>query len=729
MKFMLSELLSIYKPEQLNDFLKKYANTDLEDNNIFYENIKNNWTCVGDTKYNLSAINMLKDSGKGLIERITNGIDAVLEKEKEKYGVISPKTSDDIVKVAFPHYYENKLKIKNGEVDRQNACETANKVVIAINDSTKSNRPTIDVVDQGCGIDGNKFGDTILSIHKGNKSTTDKNYLIGAFGQGGSTSLPFSFATIIVSKKNNNIYFTIVKKCLFADMKMDTYLYFTPNGKVSLIENDNFDYVDDYIKTFVNSESGTLIRMIDMEIAREYRVNDVAKPGMLGDFINTELYNVSLPVKVIENRDDFTSNVHKQNRYSYGSNNKMMTWEYARKEYFGTISIEHNCKEYKINYYFILPPNEIDWAKDVKCKEIFKQINVHLDPIIYTVNGQYISSERFTKLKNAGLSFLQYRLLVDINLDVLGKDKYRFFTTDRSRIQDSDLTNGFLDKVIEALKNEKTIIDMNNYIASQSVNSNIDNDLINDISNNVKCIYNKFLKSGNKSLKINKGIHTNSTPEDIYYDSIQKFEITTSKQVFYKNENINIVVTTNAKKSVNDKAKIYMFVDGKQNYNHSESVMNGRIQYTINNIPIGMHNIQFDLYDDNLIFVKRSNTFEFAVVDELKKEVDGVTNNKDLDLKINLVDDKELIIDIVKNEVDKSINIYLCLNHELLVNNLYGKSANNDEIQVLKNKLLEPIILFTLFLGKNYDNIEDIKKKNELILSFCNTFYITNKLN
>lgn len=84
MKFKLSELLAIYKPEQLNAFLKEHINTDLEDNNLLYENISDNWTCVGDTKYNLSAINMLKDSGKGLIERITNGIDAVLEKEKEK---------------------------------------------------------------------------------------------------------------------------------------------------------------------------------------------------------------------------------------------------------------------------------------------------------------------------------------------------------------------------------------------------------------------------------------------------------------------------------------------------------------------------------------------------------------------------------------------------------------------------------------------------------------------
>lgn len=727
MKFKLSELLSIYKPEQLNAFLREYINTDLEDNNILFDNVSDNWTCVGGTKYNLSAINMLKDSGKGLIERITNGIDAVLEKEKAKFNISAPKSADEIIKVAFPRYYENKQRIKRGESDRQNACETADKVVVAINDSTKSNRPTVDVIDQGCGICGDRFGDTILSIHKGNKSTTDKNYLIGAFGQGGSTSLPFSFATIIVSKRDGKIYFTIVKKCLFSDMKMDTYLYLTPSGQVSLIENDEYNYEDEYIRNFIDSDSGTLIRMIDMEIPREYRVNDAAKPGMLGDFINTELYNVGLPVKVIENRADFVGNAHKQNRYSYGSCNKMMTWEYAKKEYFGTISIEHNYNEYRLNYYFILPPDETDWAKDAKCKEIFRQVNVHLDPIIYTVNGQYISSERFTKLKNAGLSFLQYRLLVDINLDVLGKDKYRFFTTDRSRIQDSDLTSGFLDKVIEALKNEKTIVDMNNYIASQSVNSNINSDLINDISSNVKSIYNKFLKSGNKILNIDRGHHITPTPEEIYYDSIQEFKITTSKQVFYKNESVNVVVTTKAKKSVNDKARIYMFVDGKQNYNHFESIMNGRIQYSLNDLSVGLHNIQFDLYDENSNLINKTDVFEFAIVDDLKKQTENVTNNKELELKIQLVDDKEFIVDVVKNEVEKSINVYLCLNHELLVNNLYGKTVSNDEIQVLKNKLLEPIILFTLFLGENYDNIESIDEKNKIIMSFCNTFYITNK--
>ena len=71
-------------------------------------------------------------------------------------------------------------------------------------------------------------------------------------------------------------------------MKMDTYVYFTPNGQIPLIEIDEYEYSSEYLNDFIKAESGTLIRMIDMEIPREYRVNDAAKPGMLGDFINTE---------------------------------------------------------------------------------------------------------------------------------------------------------------------------------------------------------------------------------------------------------------------------------------------------------------------------------------------------------------------------------------------------------------------------------------------------------
>jgi hypothetical protein len=171
--------------------------------------------------------------------------------------------------------------------------------------------------------------------------------------------------------------------------------------------------------------------MVESEISKRFRDNEVTKPGMLGDYLNTELFNVGLPVKVIENRANYRSNTHSQNRFVYGSQLKLKTSKrYLKKEYCGTINIEHNNRTYNIDYYILLPNDEEKWGSESECKKVFEQFNVYYDPIIYSVNGQTITTERYTKLNNAGLNFLRYRLLVVINLDILGTEKYKFFTTD-----------------------------------------------------------------------------------------------------------------------------------------------------------------------------------------------------------------------------------------------------------------------------------------------------------
>lgn len=725
----ISEVLNIYKQEQVDDFLKKHTGYNLNERGLTYEKISNNWAFVGNNPSNASVINMLKEPEKGLIERITNGIDAVIEKEKSARNIEVALSADTVIKEAFPYFYENRKNIERGTADRLNACEASDKVIVAINDGSRSNKPTIDVIDQGIGIKSDDFQNTILSINKGNKLSSDKKYLIGAFGQGGSTALPFAYATIIISKINRNEYaFTIIKRVELEQYKNYCYVYMKDSVSekvLNLIENTT-EY-DGYINNFINSESGTLVRMIEMEIDREYRANDIAKPGMLGDYINTELFNVSLPIKMVENRADYSQNKHGQNRNSFGTYLKLQTWEYCRKELSGTISIIHKERPYKINYYFILPTEEEKWSSDLECRNVYRQFNVHLDPIVYTVNGQLITTEKFLKLKNIGLSFLQYRLFVEINLDELGTEKYRFFTADRSQIQNSDLTKGFLEKVLQRLKEEEKIIMMNDLIANKSINTAVDNEMIEEISSNVKNIYDKYLKSGNILSTLNsKGNHLNEQEEDIFFDEIKELSITTAKNLFYKNEHVNVVLTTKAKKSINREATIYTFLDDKGFYSHIPSYMNGRIQYSFPGIKPGMHEIFFEYYEDGKRSLE-SNHYQFVVLDEMQSENDSSSiRNKDLNLKITLVEEREVIIDVSKNLEQRLIEIYICLNHDLL-NGVYGKTSSNDEVQVIKNSIIEPLTLFVLFMNEKYEQMESSEDKNQLILSFVKTFVLTIK--
>ena len=718
----IDEVINIYKSSDLNKFIKKYTGMDLEEKNLTLSKISKQWKFLGDNSSNASAIGILTKGEKGLIERITNAIDAVIEKQKEIHNVGSAKNSDVIIKKAFPNFYNNKIGVANGTIDRCIPYEADDQVILAINDSGSSKKPTFDVIDKGIGISGVDFPNTILSIQKGNKLSSDMGYLIGAFGQGGSTSLPFTTATIIISKYDNKFYFTIVKSVELENYKNHCYVYMTINDKIPKLAYDGLIY-NKYFDSFLNSDSGTLIRMIETDISKNLRDNEITKPGMLGDYVNTELFNVGLPVKLIENRADYSSNTHLQNRNSFGTFSKLQTWKaYVKKDYSGSIDVVVGNQTYKVDYYTILPSKEEDWGRDGEAKKTFIQFNSSLDPIIYTVNGQTITTERFLKLKNAGLNFMRYRLLIVINLDNLGMEKYKFFTTDRNHIKETDQTRGFLDKVITAIANVDKIKEMNGIIAEKAINSNINSELIEDISREVKNLYNSFLKGGAAIPRTGTGSHIKPSDEEEYLDVINDIEITTAKNEFYNDQAVNIILTTKAQKHVNRNALIYAYIDGKANYNATPNFMNGRIQYTWNakTLKSGVHEIQFRYFKDN-DFID-SNILAIEILDKNMPETKKRENERALDLKINIVNEQELICDISKNKDTGSIIANLCLDTDDLMSDVYGYNSTPDKIKETQSLIIKPVILYALFLGELYDSIENPLDKNKYIVSFIRSF-------
>ena len=76
----MDEIINIYKSTDLNAFLKKYSGYDLEEKNLTLSKIQNQWKFLGNNSSNASAVGILTNGEKGLIERITNAIDAVIER-------------------------------------------------------------------------------------------------------------------------------------------------------------------------------------------------------------------------------------------------------------------------------------------------------------------------------------------------------------------------------------------------------------------------------------------------------------------------------------------------------------------------------------------------------------------------------------------------------------------------------------------------------------------------
>lgn len=724
----LSELLSLYKQSDVDSFLKELTGHDLTESSLTYDDIKNNWRYLGDNSSNGSVIGMLKKGEKGLIERVTNAIDAVVENKKDECGIATAKNSGVVIAKAFPKYYENCQAIRQGADVKSNCKDATNQVILAVTDAKKSNKPTFDVVDQGTGLRGEQFPSTILSINAGNKISSDRNYLIGAFGQGGSTSIPFTASTIIVSKQDGKFWFTVIKAVDLTELKTTAYVYLVVDGAIPEAENDwNSDFEKkEWLKVFANSKSGTLVRMVEMDISADYRKNDIAKPGMLGDYVNTQLFDVALPVRIIDDRQNFTALSSSQTRYAYGTAMKLLTYKYVQKDYSGRITIVHNNRQYQIDYYVLLPENEENWASDGECKSIFRQFNVTGDPILYTVNGQMVTSETYTCIKNAGLNFLRYRLLVVINLDVLGAEKYKFFTTDCSQIKQTDLTKGFLDNVVEQLAKEEKLKEINDYIANLSVNSAVSQEMLDDISRRVKKNYSGFLRNG-RPIIIHHGPRPGPNPVDAS-DEIEYLKISTTKNEYYRDQVIPITLETGAQKYVNQEAidtnTLNCFVDDHSYSSFVPTCFNGRVTFKLEarDLVPGKHSIDFEYYQRGQIKFD-SGKFQFVIKDEDTPEPPEARPSQDLNLEILPVNDGDLICDVAKIDVQHKIIVKINTYHEMLYNEVYGHNPTADELSSMQRRMIEPIATFSLFLDKSYDEIESDEEKNKLVLSFVKTYF------
>ena len=712
----LSDVLSLSNFEKVNNYLEGYFSFKETSSTYKKEDIVKDWSFLNDSDSNASSIDVLTEGEKGLVERITNGFDAFIEKIVMENQIRSPKSIDSVLKKAYRDYYDSLRNVDSRNV--YNASINQNILLSAL-DGSKQNLPTFDVIDLGTGILGRDFKDTILSLQKGNKISTEKSYLIGSFGQGGSTSLSFSKATLIISKFDNEYYFTIIRSFNLDGYKNHVYMYLTQNGEIPKLEADVNEHNDKHIDKLLSAKSGTMVRLIDLEIDRRLRASAITDPGALMDYLNVELFDTKIPLFITENRERFASYGEKNlARTVLGSKQKILRSKRYLKDYSGSMSLNINGIGFKVDYYIILPKNDSDWGNENICKTEYRKFNYHEKPIIFTVNGQYINGEHYTKIKNKGITFLNYRLLVHIDLDQLGSNKYTLFTTNRSSIKNTDLTIKLIDQIAYQLSVNPKIKEINDIIMEKSLDQSIEFENLKDLSDEVKKSYLDFLKP-NKSKKFRPlGPRDIDSSDDDFGDVITDLIISNKKDLYYKDESVRIILKTVANKKANSTAHLAGFINDKEFKSWDIQFMNGRIQYTTNDLIPGDYSLFFSYFENGSnteTSFLNSNTYNFSISNEkLSEEKDSTY--KDLNLEIMTVKDSELILDIVKVEENKKILVKYNDNHSDLTEHIYGRSSS--EIKETKLKLTKPIILYGLVMDKHYERL-DTEIKNASIVSFA----------
>ncbi len=165
------------------------------------------WSPIGMRRNNSGTIEVSANTGRALVERVTNGIDAVLESENRARNGIPACRSPREAGHAWLGVPDDGL---SGMTPRQRQ-QLANRVSVTMKAGEGAGHRCIEVADTGIGLTADEMPRTILSLNEENK--TEKEYLAGRYGQGGSATLAASKYSLIYSRKPGSatVAFTVIR--------------------------------------------------------------------------------------------------------------------------------------------------------------------------------------------------------------------------------------------------------------------------------------------------------------------------------------------------------------------------------------------------------------------------------------------------------------------------------------------------------------------------------------
>jgi hypothetical protein len=433
MKKNFEQLLNANTAREITDILE-----------ILTEDFEIKWLPVGGRGNNQSTINMGTDPAAGLVERITNSIDAVLDLEWHEQGCPTDIDSPRLAAQKWFGIQEGKLRnIK--DASGKNIQELGKRISVTLKDSEREDFPTVEIRDYGTGIKGEDFAKTILSLNDNNK--IDKLHQMGAYGQGGSTALSFNTFTIIISrpnkilKKGNSVSFTIVR---FNDggvgqKKLGWYEYCVSDKHQPL----SIDLPEDKFKP------GTLVRHIGMDIGK-YKAKLTGPTSSLWYLVHHYMFDTVLPFTITGERESDLTKGKKENRIVLGNNRRLTLGggdERELTQYKNDASLTFKDGKVTIYWWVLTIEGEKPWDR-------IKNYTQASQPIIITFNGQkqghLLNSIIKTELK---LPFLEKYLVVQIECDQMDNEsKRQLFSSTRENTRDTSIKKELERLLIDTLE-------------------------------------------------------------------------------------------------------------------------------------------------------------------------------------------------------------------------------------------------------------------------------------
>lgn len=543
------------------------------------------WHFYGDSDSNISTINLGSKPGRSLTERITNAIDAVLEKRIAlTQGVPTPSSPMEGAKKWFgrpPTTADNGLF--NWKDYGTQDYDRLVQVVMTPGDNEVE--PTVDIVDKGIGIAPKDFPSTILSLHGGNK--LKKFYLVGAFGQGGSSTLRFCDYTIIISRRFDSpetVGFTIVKKMRLAEQyKEDAYVYLVEVGHDGKLEVPScirkeaielYPSVESSNKKPRPFESGTVVRHCGYKLDGFHKTLTSA-PGNLYHLFQHMMFDPLIPFRMIDLRRN--AQFHKDEIIK-GSRNRLMTLvgqsglqsssaDQEDIDESGTELRHHFPREMISPLSNVEPQIGVEYwvvenrekKKDGTVKLRSRSNSLYVDsahPIIGTLHGQNQGTDTEQIFRELNLPMVARHIIVHIDATHASKDiRSSLFSSTREAFADGDVLRELKNILTMMLREDEELYEIENELVETIIDretQEVDQEVKQEITALLRDAGFKVTESG-ETIVAGEGTETFTAPPHHHrrklvkpdplptlpYPQVTRFEIVYPKDKFVVNQGDN----------------------------------------------------------------------------------------------------------------------------------------------------------------------------------------------
>lgn len=401
------------------------------------------WVPVGARQNNRGTIEAAADPGRSLVERVTNGVDAVLELEHERHGGRPIVRSPREAAAAWLNVPEAGL----ADLTVRARQQLGERIVVTVHSGDTRGARVLEIRDRGIGLSPEQMPGTILSLNESNKMT--KHYLAGAYGQGGSSTFAVSTCTLLASRREEQgrVGFTVVR---YKDLPPETfkighYVYMTFGGQLPTADVPPDEF-----------HRGTLAKHFGYDLSNYASSRG---PRSVYGLLNQVLFDPILPVW-LDNR------VHNYRRIIKGARNALNGAVDEGDEDRRGPNLAHKLPMFYVSLgetgsigieYWVLPAPT---TTNKRPTESFVNPN---KPIILSLNGQnHAELPQILIRKDAELPYLAQRIICHIDCNSLTPASLRaLFVSNREDVRRGALLDQIKQELVRVLKSDDELLRLN----------------------------------------------------------------------------------------------------------------------------------------------------------------------------------------------------------------------------------------------------------------------------